>query len=319
MKNFTNFPAELEHFNPVVLSSITEDLTTFDEKNLLHSYNDEPSKVEVAGKGQALSWHFHGKLYRENDKPVMVSSFEDYFYRTNDAGHNAHSYEGRPAIMQTTDYNELTIIWSEHGSFHRENDLPAELVWKYSDDDKTYYLIEEKYFKNGERHREANLPAFITPKIKAWYIKDISHNTNGSSWSRTNRDSSVTEKWSLYGVQMPETLFNAFKQVEKEQNLPSWVAFLLTFEIMEEKFLDTLFNNDGTWDLKVPFSWVMRSLGLTDETFIESLKLFRKKTGSQIHHPKNNLDDKTLFEGFVDVVTFELEEDLLKIKEVQHA
>jgi hypothetical protein len=51
-------------------------------------------------------------------------------------------------------------IWYKNGEYHRDNDLPAVICHSKQ---KSYW------YKNGKLHRENSLPAIVSPHISKWY------------------------------------------------------------------------------------------------------------------------------------------------------
>jgi hypothetical protein len=325
MKHFKNFPAEFEQYNPDTIEQYATGYETFDENRKLHSYNDEPSYaiVYAPGERQVVYWHSHGELDRPDNKPVSISTVQGYqyrtkdvlgyLYRTNDEQGNSHSYNDLPATMELRD-DRFILTWLSHGKKHRDNGLPAEIVCKISPSLGSFILDEENYYLDGEKHREGELPALDGASVRTWYVKDTRHNTCGSAYSKDYSNVQTHyEQWYLYGVQFAEQLFNNFKHVETTYNVPSWVAFLIIFEMVTLKDVEIMREEEFKCNLDIPFVWVLRSLGITEETFLDKLKTFADNNRFKINFVNTSFPKRSHFETFVRVVTAEKENRQLAV------
>lgn len=273
-KLFKNICAEFDQYNPEDDFTHLEDGETFDEDGLLHSFDDLPSQVsssEYEGNRFFL-WHSHGKLFRGNDKPVSIT-YGDNAYSTINANHSFQSYGGKPSRIAYDKNNKMIFasFYKEDG-LHRENGLPAQLIFHKTG------CLETKFYENNRMHRDGGLPALFTgleelDGTKQWVIKGYKHREDGPAilypTTASNRD-----KWFLFDIQVSETQFAAVKNVQKEKDIPLWLAFLSILKIVEEVqmnfFLESNLHNE------LSLEWSLKSLGVTDELFKQSIIELRK-------------------------------------------
>jgi hypothetical protein len=320
-KHFSNLPKQLEQYNPESYERYSSQLysqerKTFDEKGLLHSYNDEPSLVSIESFGKrGLFWHAHGVPYRANNKPVHVVILA-HSYKTYDENEKLHSYNGMPASITFYMKDKWNLTWYKKGSPHRENNLPADTYWKVNRFRKgSAKLIEDSYFVDGERHRDGGLPAENTTETQISYIKGYMHNEETHAYSKNRKKTQASiKRWSLYGVDVPEEVFETFKQMEEKHLFPSWVNFLLILEAITESDMKAFSEAEGSFDL--PLLWVLRSLGITEEKFKKDVFLFRQKHFDIGSHFYN---DEAPFERFIKIVEYKLQQESLDVKKRSEA
>ena len=111
----------------------------------LHSFNDEPSVIEVSRRGMIISQFYHknGELHRDGDKPAYISKFGAQKYYKNG---EVHRDGDKPAFVYA-----MGESYYVNGKLHRDGDTPA-VVAKNGD---------MKYYKNGKLHRDNDKPAVI--------------------------------------------------------------------------------------------------------------------------------------------------------------
>jgi hypothetical protein len=265
VKLFPEMLAELEKYNPEdTFANYTQTCETFDEKGLLHSYNDEPSMVEIEDDGfRIIVWHSHGEIYREDNPAYVILSFDSF--RTFDNEHELHSFHGMPSRIDF-DQNTIDLDWHDHGTIHRENDLPARVTANHEK------IVEYEHYVQGVGHRANNQPSSFNAYSTAWEVKGQLHNAEGHSNVELERKGPVShinqfETWYLYGVQLTEETFKTIKALETQKTVPLWVAFLHTFEIIGDIELTLFLNDSGLWDETFPINWVLKSWGVTNERF----------------------------------------------------
>jgi hypothetical protein len=262
LKFFSDLPAEFEQYNPVNACAYFDERETRDENGLLHSYDDKPSRVKINGERTwEFLWHSHGKLHRENNQPPYLFFAKDVYVTLN-ADEKEHSFNGNPSkILYQLMSNSFTAVWAKNGATHRENDLPA--ILSINNDNNE--LIQEDYYKNGHCHRSGNRRATYNCNRESWEVKGIIH--NDESYAELSKIMPpYLKKWVLYGVPMKEHIFDSIKTFQREKNVPLWVAFFNSLELIEESEIDLLLDTVNNFD-EVPFQWVIRSLGITDEIF----------------------------------------------------
>lgn len=344
-KLFTNLPEEFEKYNPnkFILKSrktvptyndkgtlntippldlrpfnldveILRRSATFDNDGQIHSFNDEPSYIRKGGRGEfLLLWHSHGVLHRANNQPPCVVT-EPYSYTTYNEEGKSHSYNGTPSHI-----NKLKsgwhFTWYKNGHLSRDNGLPAEILWKKKNFSKDLLFQSETYMVNQERHRDGNLPAVVTPESKVWYVRNLVHNTNGYAWITDINDKPSLQRWYLYGLMVSEEVFNIFKAVERESNLPSWAAFLVTLNMITMSDAKILLEDKSNGNSDLPFLWLLRSIGVTKESFLAALIKFDKIHNSRLSHINNKDSIKSNLDMFVDIATSEIAFDSLMLKD----
>jgi hypothetical protein len=270
MKYFENIPEGFEQYNPEAIpEGWHANENTFDDDGLFHSFDDEPlvSKYTKHKKSYFYTWYSHGKVERENSKPVNVSVKENT-YSTYNENMQLHSYNDEPAIISFLPYNnEFKFLWCKNGETHRDNDKPAIITVTAGETSYVYYL-------DGLRHRDNHLPAVIKHEYEVCLVQGILHNTEGhaSMGLYSNLSSRGIYDWGLYGVIMPESVFNEIKFLQKKTNLPLWASFLSVLGLVEENYLESSMQSDGKWNSGIPASWYFKALGITDENFRKKIK-----------------------------------------------
>jgi len=98
---------------------------------------------------------------------VPASSAENIdFYKLNKYHHLVLKEEND--IQEMTDIHG-TQVWYKNGEYHRDNDLPAVI----------YHDGRKEWFKNGSRHRDNDLPALIhADGSQKWYKNGLRHRDN---------------------------------------------------------------------------------------------------------------------------------------------
>lgn len=120
-------------------------------------------------------WYVDGKFFRENGLPSQVVYY--YEYNTNIMSESWYNYgESHPSIVieYLLNGSKERESYYKNGKRHREYDLPAFIA--YSESGKKNY---ESWFVNGKQHREGNLPTHIVYNKKgvkideAWIKNDV--------------------------------------------------------------------------------------------------------------------------------------------------
>jgi hypothetical protein len=118
----------------------------------------------------------------------------EYMFRTYKKGYGLHSFKDFPSEFRTTlSGKKILEIWHKNGEYHREGDLPASIF--YSNDGETPYLVT--WERNGEFHRDSpsgDLPAYIS-----YYLES---------------DKIQLEEWFFFG-----------QQGRKTEDLPSSIRY----------------------------------------------------------------------------------------------
>lgn len=313
-KFFKNLPAILEPFNPVGIPEEWHGEKTFDENGLPHSFNDLPIKFKaqpvtrnsLTDEGEWLEvyefrWYNHGRISRSGGKPPVIRVV-DNSYSTLNEQMNLHSYNDQPAYFLILEDEGLNyyLDWFDEGSSHRDNDLPLSIIV-----DGEGNLEFESYGIHGLPHRGNNLPAEIGPASKTWLVQGVMHNIEG--YAEILYPDSYS--WVLYGVDVPEGVFNQFKAARDKTNMPAWVAFLLVLEIITEEHLMAFMDSNGNWNANVPVSWLLTCWKLTEEVFEHKLGKLLNQSSFKIFDLS---PDEALFVSFLSVVKFEEKEASLR-------
>jgi hypothetical protein len=88
---------------------------TFNDKDQLHSLNDEPALICNNGD---MYWYKNDYIHRENDLPGFVGSNGTKCWYKNGL---CHREDDKPAIV----YNDGSKYWYKDGRCHRDNGKPA--------------------------------------------------------------------------------------------------------------------------------------------------------------------------------------------------
>jgi hypothetical protein len=273
-KHFMKFPFGLDEYNPPKLNG--KDFTkneTLDKNEKYHSFNDKPSLITKSNlymDSEEFYWHSHGKLYRKGNRaPIIFSS--PTFYITNDENSNLHSYEGKPAYLcSIKDKNEdaLLLKWYSAGKLHRNDDFPALLAITDGE------FSEEIFYKNDVLHRGNGLPAQHESTFTAWVVEGGVHNISKPAILKRSLDQlHLGSQWGLYGVSITESVFDATISYHVKRQVPLWVAFLHTLNIITTADISNFANIFNNWDTQLPLEWLLRAWGVTDEKFKKHVEL----------------------------------------------
>ena len=268
IKHFAVFPKEARQYNPpAVKNTDFSQVNTVDENGRNHSYDDKPALIinlNSKFSPEEFYWYSHGELYRAENKAHGIRA-SSTTYETLNEKEKLHSYNGSPAYI---DYDKnadnLWIQWYENGKLHRADDLPALMVIENGK------ISEEIFYKNGVPHRGNGLPAQIEQDFTAWIVEGGVHNVKQvavKEYDHGNGRTHIYKKWGLYGVLIPENVFNSTLAYHGKRQVPLWVAFLRVLNIVTETDIDSFMDMNDTWDAQVPTDWLLRAWGITDEKF----------------------------------------------------
>jgi hypothetical protein len=282
---FYGMPPTLEEYNPDENLLSFANSKTVDGKGHYHSYDDQPSVVEFNSAGdKVLMWHSHGLLSRSEGKPpLIVVSYSSY--ETFNELKILHSYNGMPSeIKNYSAAGAFEFTWHKEGIFHHEEDKPALISTRK----RTITALA--YYQNGIIHRDNNKPASLTKYSKSCWLNGVLHNSEGPAEYSNEIEKKILpiQEWSLYGVYIPEKVFNSTLAIQKDKNIPLWLAFLCSIEAITDKevaaFLDESFSSYDT----LPMKWILRSWGVTDEIYSNKIK--EAQTGEIAKRRTNYLD-----------------------------
>lgn len=183
-KHFANLPESLEQHNPETIC--LEDFPfeeTQDENGQYHSFNDQPALIySIEDENQIFIWYNHGVISREDNKPSMIVTSKTK-YATSNSSQQLHSFNDDPAEMQFyygQSGKSLYVTWMKNGELHRENNLPAIIVFSSPLTGSTVWSkVKEQYYLNGELHRGMGEPAYSGDDSKKWVIFGGLHNQDG--------------------------------------------------------------------------------------------------------------------------------------------
>jgi hypothetical protein len=272
-KHFSDFPEELEQYSPELLQfSNFANIETFDSENLHHSYNDEPALIlEPYEDGEhGYIWYNHDEIFRENNKSPKIYAKTDSSYTTHNEKGQIASYDDQPAnIIYIRPACYLWVEWYKDGVCHRDNDLPAAICWEAG------IKSETLYYQNGLIHRENGLPAHIGRDFSKWMVNGGLHNTEGAAYISSD-PKQIREPfiWSLFGVDLPQDVFNSIRTYHKQTGIPLWAAFLDIFGVItqnDEKFFE---EDMKTWNFDFSLEWQLRALGINEKTFNDRINSY---------------------------------------------
>lgn len=308
-KHFKRFPKDLTYYNPTKLK-IDESLTsgTRDDSKRLHSFNDEPSLLEITTKRRTISWHNHGVLTRDKTKPCKVY-FGDEFYETFNENSNLHSYNDKPASISTyTEGQSYSLEWRQDNLFHRENDLPARLFYESG------FVSNQFYFMDGQAHRSYSQPAAISSEVKAWFVRGELHNKNGKAFINLSSRMISESKYGLYGVELPLKTFKKIKETELDKNVPLWAAFLFALNMLNDEHMKVLNLQEKNWDYSLPIAWQLRTLKVTNQSFIEAISEQSREDRRIKFRTKKSFNSSKL-DALINVIKSEDEDTRVKLAE----
>jgi len=98
-----------------------------------------------------------------------------------------HSIYDEPSIV----YDNETRLWHKNGDLHRDGDLPA--VVNESED---YYY---EWFQNGLLHRDGDKPAIVDECLKEWYRNGVRHR---DGYKPAYKHIDRYHKWFIDGVEI---------------------------------------------------------------------------------------------------------------------
>lgn len=129
---------------------------------LLHSENDEPSRVYKIGGITVREWHRYGRLHRDGDRPAKTSSGFGTSYEWYQNG-KLHRDNG-PAVSDDG-WSSSSKAYYKHGKLHRD-DGPARVYnssygehWKLW----AYNGVEYKSAAEYEAAKQSNAPKTKPP------------------------------------------------------------------------------------------------------------------------------------------------------------
>ncbi len=182
-------------FNYIHISSTFDSAflqCTVDDNHKLHSYNGYPAVIFEKTYHPTFNvptqrmyiWFKHGLVYREDDKcTVLKNGISSYLtdsgfniYKWLNINKETHREQDKPAVITT--YDNLKIFyceWYKNGQRHRENDLPACI--EYKPDGIT--IERKEWYRNGIEHRDNNCPSYISDKIIRYKQNGKHHRYSG--------------------------------------------------------------------------------------------------------------------------------------------
>jgi hypothetical protein len=123
----------------------------FNKYGELHSYLGQPAEIHYNEIGCIYNqiWYKNGILHRERDQPAEIK------YST----------------IDNVSFYTSSKFWDKKGKLHRDGDKPAIMFFDF----KSGNVLEERWFKNGEPHRDDNeyvtIDYFNNGKIRKQYLK----------------------------------------------------------------------------------------------------------------------------------------------------
>jgi len=129
-------------------------MISLNENGKLHSFNDEPSIITKSG---TKYWHDNGIIHRNIGPAIETKEGYKFFYK-NGRCHN----ENGPSVI----FNDFLRSFYLNGKLE-----------KIEDDLNEIY----EFFKEGRKHRDNDLPSYISPNEKRWHFNNKLHRLTGPS------------------------------------------------------------------------------------------------------------------------------------------
>lgn len=192
------------------------------------------------------------------DITKIIESYQDTYY---DAKNVTPSLEPevddpRYKFKQTTGsaFGSTWLEWYKDGVLHRDDDNPAFIVGGRN-------LV---WYKNGQASRAGNKVAHATPSRQVFGVNGFAHRTDGPAVVHLDEENGTfSEVWCLYGAKLNEERHSFIMQTSLENNLPIWVSFLYSKQILNFNDIKNLKKEDKTSNLfSLPIAWVLKSLNV---------------------------------------------------------
>jgi hypothetical protein len=175
-------PSEICYFS----DGTTIEMKVWYKDGLIHNINDQPASITYTKTSKIINklWYKNGYFYRddENNPHSIYYHYNGTIYIETwyDEKSNIHRDDDKPAKYIYNEEGDVVFIkWYKRGMLHRDVN-PA--IIKY------YGKVEriESWFKNGNKHRDEDLPAELEYdsnnklSIEIWY-------KNGSLYREENK------------------------------------------------------------------------------------------------------------------------------------
>jgi hypothetical protein len=208
---------------------------TYNEHWTSHSFNDQPSLIDISGEGYTrLIWHKDELEHRENDKPAIVTwNFSRFnkgsrrfyglkkFYLVNELAHRSH---GKPAV-ETDDPKSGEFAWLVEGVYHNLQG-PATLYKAVPGQPPTRIwslygiALTERYFhKIKELKKVKQVPCWVAVLLVLKFIDDehlAPFMTKDNLW-----EPNVSTNWLFHFWGLNDEMFQAKMKIwEKEIKKP---------------------------------------------------------------------------------------------------
>lgn len=303
-KLFRELPTEIEMYNPdeqwesfnlnkFSTSSLSGDTTieTYDDDNLLHSYDDYPAIIEYGTNHNTLVWYKHGVVFREENKPAIIelSKMEVdgaliiYEYATLDFDSNRQTYGDFPSYISLNLENFTTVFfkWHQKNELSRSGDLPAVITYRRDSRSEVYYL-------NGLYHRDNGLPAVINNTERTCFVLDKEHREDGPAQIEMHSIGQI-RTWYLYGHNLKNKTYNQIKLYQDTHKVPIWISFIRELDLVTDSGLQMFMDKDNCWNSLLPPLWIFKALGVNEEKWIEAHRGYKQFTS---------------FKKFLDIITY---------------
>lgn len=294
-KHFSKLPAEFEAYNPEVIKLTSSSVETFDEQGNYHSFDDKPAAFTTAFQEDLFVWFNHGVLSRGNDKPCRVI-FGKYTYETSNDANNSHSYEDSPSnIYEIGNKEGYHFEWRQDGVLHREGNLPALINW--SND----WHSKKSHIKKGRASSSE-----YGQGLRTWFICGEMHNANGPASVQNTKKNLVTKEYGLYGVKLPLEAFERIQAYRVEEKVPLWFAFLYELDLFDTEAVPALKDNVATMICLASTKWVLRSLGVNEDTFSDAVTA-KSYENSEYNFSRDEYNAQTRLNSLTNIIEFEKE------------
>ena len=185
-----------------------------DSDNKVHREEDLPAVISYIPinpkskyqEGHHKIWTKHGKIYRDNDKPSIITYYdnsdivESEGWKNNDILHRDND---EPTIITYYKNGNLKAkIWYQNDKKHRDNDEPAIIVYYKNGNLKAkIWYQNDKAQRNpsspGENIKPSKIEYYKTGNIKSetWYINNIIKSEEGEPDNITYNEDGTVDKY----------------------------------------------------------------------------------------------------------------------------
>jgi hypothetical protein len=197
----------------------------FDRKHRNHVDNF-PACITYWDDEIHKAWYYNGAFHREHNKPACIISTDNVILREEYKVHGKyHRDDNGPSYTSRMMDGTLIIQkWYKNGELHRDNDMPAVIDYRH----------RVEYYRNGRLHRDGDNPAYIDNGEVFYYKDGILHRDNDEP-AVISRDERGYYK---NGNQYTPTRY----VVAKVLNYAFYVSILFAFILLLNKYVFSKYN-----------------------------------------------------------------------------